>query len=69
MMKLGEVTITPVVEIGRSSFPTASRSPDSRADAVAAHYGWLKPHFFDEAVGDLASRIQTYLVKTPSTPS
>ena len=64
-MKLGEVTITPVVEIGRSSFPTASMLPDSRADAVAAHYAWLKPHFFDEAVGDLASRIQTYLVKTP----
>jgi glyoxylase-like metal-dependent hydrolase (beta-lactamase superfamily II) len=65
MMKLGEVAITPVVEIGRSSFPTASMLPDSRADAVAAHYSWLKPHFFDEAVGDLASRIQTYLVKTP----
>jgi glyoxylase-like metal-dependent hydrolase (beta-lactamase superfamily II) len=64
-MKLGEVTVTPVVEIGRSSFPTASMLPDSRADAVAAHYSWLKPHFFDEAVGDLASRIQTYLVKTP----
>ena len=64
-MKLGEVAITPVVEIGRSSFPTASMLPDSRADAVAAHYSWLKPHFFDEAVGDLASRIQTYLVKTP----
>ena len=58
-------TITPVVEIGRSSFPTASMLPDSRADAVAAHHSWLKPHFFDEAVGDLASRIQTYLVKTP----
>jgi glyoxylase-like metal-dependent hydrolase (beta-lactamase superfamily II) len=65
MVQLGEVAITPVVEIGRSSFPTASMLPDSRADAVAAHFSWLKPHFFDEAVGDLASRIQTYLVKTP----
>jgi glyoxylase-like metal-dependent hydrolase (beta-lactamase superfamily II) len=65
MMKLGEVAITPVVEIGRSSFATASMLPDSRADAIAAHYTWLKPHFFDEAVGDLGSRIQTYLVKTP----
>ena len=65
MMKLGEVTVTPVVEIGRSSFPTASMLPDSRADVVAAHYSWLKPHFFDEGVGDLGSRIQTYLVKTP----
>ena len=65
MIRLGEVTITPIVEIGRSSFPTASLLPDSTPDAIAAHHAWLKPHFFDEAVGDLASRIQTYVVRTP----
>src|SRR5215467_1341722 len=65
MIRLGEVTVTPIVEIGRSSFPTASMLPDSTPEAVAAHYGWLKPHFFDEQVGDLGSRIQTYLVGTP----
>jgi glyoxylase-like metal-dependent hydrolase (beta-lactamase superfamily II) len=65
VIRFGEVSITPIVEIGRSSFPTTSMLPDSRADAVAAHHAWLKPHFFDEAVGDLASRIQTYLVRTP----
>jgi glyoxylase-like metal-dependent hydrolase (beta-lactamase superfamily II) len=62
---LGEVTVTPIVEIGRSSFPTTSMLPDARPEVIAAHHGWLKPHFFDEAVGDLASRIQTYLVRTP----
>ena len=39
--------------------------PDSTAAEVAAHHHWLKPHFFDERTGDLASRIQTYVVKTP----
>ena len=65
MIAFGEVTVTPIVEIGRSSFPTTSMLPESRAEVVAAHYSWLKPHFFDEAVGDLGSRIQTYLVVTP----
>jgi len=65
MIRIGDVTITPVVEIGRSSFPTASMLPDSTPERVAAHHAWLKPHFFDEAVGDLGSRIQTFVVRTP----
>jgi glyoxylase-like metal-dependent hydrolase (beta-lactamase superfamily II) len=65
VITFGEVTVTPIVEIGRSSFPTTSMLPDSRAEVVAAHHSWLKPHFFDEAAGDLGSRIQTYLVVTP----
>ena len=64
-MKLGEVSISRVIEIDRSSFPTASMLPDSTADEIAAHHRWLKPHFFDERTGDLASRIQTYVVRTP----
>src|SRR5262245_60328647 len=64
-IRLGDVTITPVVEIGRSSFPTASMLPDSAPERIAAHHAWLKPHFFDDAVGDLASRIQTFIVRTP----
>jgi glyoxylase-like metal-dependent hydrolase (beta-lactamase superfamily II) len=65
MIELGEVTITPVVEIDRSSFPTPSMLPDSTPEAVAAHHAWLKPHFFDEGTGDLGSRIQTFVVRTP----
>ena len=64
-MKLGDVTISRVIEIDRSSFPTASMLPDSSAGAIARHHSWLKPHFFDERTGDLASRIQTYVVRTP----
>ena len=64
-MKLGEVAISRVIEIDRSSFPTASmllrleRRCHRRPPSLAL------PHFFDERTGDLASRIQTYVVKTP----
>ena len=64
-IKLGDVTISRVIEIDRSSFPTASMLPDSTPDRIAAHHPWLKPHFFDERTGDLASRIQSYIVRTP----
>ena len=64
-MKLGEVTIDRVVEIGRSTFPTALMLPESTPEAIARHHHWLKPDFFDEAVGDLGSRIQTFVVRTP----
>ena len=62
---LGEVTISRVVEIGRSSFPTGSMLPESTPEAIAKHHHWLRPHFFDEAIGDLGSRIQTFVVRTP----
>lgn len=64
-LTLGDVTITRIVEIDRSSWPTAAMLPDSTPDAVVRHHGWLKPHFFDDAVGDIGSRIQSYLVRTP----
>ena len=65
MIQLGEVSIASVVEINRSFYPTPSMLPDSTPEAVARHYHWLKPDFFDESVGDLASRIQTWIVRTP----
>jgi glyoxylase-like metal-dependent hydrolase (beta-lactamase superfamily II) len=64
-LTLGEVTVTRVVEIGRSSFPTTEMLPESSAEAIAAHHHWLKPDFFDEMVGDLGSRIQSFVVRTP----
>ena len=57
--------ITRVVEIARSFNPTPSMLPDSSADAIARHHGWLKPDFWDDTTGDMGSRIQSYVVKTP----
>ena len=62
---LGEVTVDSVVEIDRSSFPTSSMLPDSTVEGVERHLSWLKPHFFDERTGDIGSRIQTFIVRTP----
>ena len=40
-LKLGDVTVSRIIEIDRSSFPTASMLPDSTPDAIARHHGWL----------------------------
>jgi glyoxylase-like metal-dependent hydrolase (beta-lactamase superfamily II) len=64
-LTLGEVTVSRVVEIGRSSFPTASMLPASTPEAIARHHTWLKPDFWDETTSDLGSRIGTWIVRTP----
>ncbi len=64
-LTLGDVSVARVIEIGRSSFPTTSMLPDSTAEAIARHHDWLRPHFWDDAAGDLGSRIGTYIVRTP----
>src|SRR5690349_3294780 len=64
-LTLGDVSISRIVEIGRSSFPTAQMLPESDAGRIALHHRWLKPHFFDEVTGDMGSRIQTWIVRTP----
>ena len=64
-IKLGEVEITRVVEIPRSTYPTASMLPTSDAGVIARHRaGWLGA-FYDASTGDLGSRIQSYVVRTP----
>src|SRR5216684_4441688 len=64
-LTLGDVSISRIVEIGRSSFPTAQMLPESDAGKIASHHRWIKPHFFDDVTGDLGSRIQTWIVRTP----
>jgi glyoxylase-like metal-dependent hydrolase (beta-lactamase superfamily II) len=65
-LTLGEVSVSRVVEIGRSSFPTATMLPDSTAEGLARHHAWLRPDFWDDTTGDLASRIGTWVVRTPA---
>jgi glyoxylase-like metal-dependent hydrolase (beta-lactamase superfamily II) len=63
--RLGDVEITRVVEIPRSTYPTTDMLPACDASVIAKHRaGWLAP-FYDESTGDLGSRIQSYVVKTP----
>jgi glyoxylase-like metal-dependent hydrolase (beta-lactamase superfamily II) len=64
-MKLGNVEIIRVVEIPRSTYPTSDMLPTSSADVIARHRaGWLGA-FYDASTGDLGSRIQSYVVRTP----
>jgi glyoxylase-like metal-dependent hydrolase (beta-lactamase superfamily II) len=64
-IRLGDVTLTRVVEIPRSFYPTRDMLPESEPDAIARHRDWLAP-FWDDAVGDIGSRIQSWVVRTPS---
>jgi glyoxylase-like metal-dependent hydrolase (beta-lactamase superfamily II) len=63
--RLGDVTITRVVEIGRSFYPTKDMLPESTPEQIERHWSWLRPDFYDETVGDLGSRIQSWVVRTP----
>lgn len=64
-LTLGEVAISRITEIGRSAFPTTQMLPESDAGRIVQHHRWIKPHFFDDVTGDLGSRIQTWIVRTP----
>ena len=64
-IRLGEVEILRVVEIPRSTYPTSDLLPASDAAVIARHRaGWLGA-FYDQSTGDLGSRIQSYVVRTP----
>ena len=64
-IRLGEAEIIRVVEIPRSTYPTSDMLPSSDAAAIARHRaGWLGA-FYDASTGDLGSRIQSYVVRTP----
>ncbi len=64
-IRLGEVEVLRVVEIPRSTYPTSDMLPTSSADVIARHRaGWLGA-FYDASTGDLGSRIQSYVVRTP----
>src|SRR2546428_7347857 len=64
-LTLGEVSLTRVIEIGRSSFSTTSMLPESTAEGVARHHAWLKPDFWDDATDDLGSRLRALIRGTP----
>jgi glyoxylase-like metal-dependent hydrolase (beta-lactamase superfamily II) len=63
-IRLGDVTVTRVVEVDRSSNPIERLLPESTPDGVAAEHHWLAPHWIDAATGAHRSHIQTYIVRT-----
>jgi hypothetical protein len=43
MLKIGDVTVTKVVELDRSSFAIGSMLPDSTQERITAQRDWLGP--------------------------
>src|SRR4026207_2021263 len=64
-LTLGEVSISRIVEIGRSAFPTTQMLPESDAGRIAQHHRWIKPHFLDDVTGDMGLRLRPWAVRHP----
>ena len=60
--KIGNVSITPVIELDLSVDPSFSL-PDASPENLAPDFDWLKPHFVDED-GKLTFRVQALLVES-----
>ena len=65
MLKIGDVTVTKVVELDRSSFPIGAMLPDSTPERIAAQRDWLGPDLVDAATGVHKASIHSYVVRTP----
>ena len=65
MLKIGDVTVTKVVELDRSSFAIGSMLPDSTPERIEAQRDWLGPELLDAATGVHKASIQSYVVRTP----
>src|SRR5712692_7889722 len=64
-IKIGDVTVTKVVELDRSSYDVAAMLPESTPERIAAHRDWLGPGLVDAATGVHKASIHSYVVRTP----
>lgn len=64
-LKIGDVTVTKVVELDRSSTPIGFMLPDSTPERIAAQREWLGPELLDPATGNHKATIHSYIVRTP----
>jgi glyoxylase-like metal-dependent hydrolase (beta-lactamase superfamily II) len=63
-MRVGEITITPVLENPRALFEAARFFPDWDPAVEAAHRHWLAPRFLDAATGQIVLCVQSYVFRT-----
>lgn len=64
MLKIGDVTITTVVETDGPTFDPAVLLPDWTDDVFKENRDWLVPDHFDPVSGFLIMPIQSFVVKT-----
>ena len=58
---VGQITVKPVVEDPRAFFDPETFFPDLTRDIVEAERGWMEPHFYDSASGNLVLNVQGFV--------
>jgi glyoxylase-like metal-dependent hydrolase (beta-lactamase superfamily II) len=64
-LTVGDVTVTKVVELDRSSFEIGAMLPESTPERIAAQRDWMGPELLDPATGVHKACIQSYVLRTP----
>jgi glyoxylase-like metal-dependent hydrolase (beta-lactamase superfamily II) len=64
-LTVGDVTVTRVVELDRSSFEIGAMLPESTPERIAAQRDWMGPELLDPATGVHKACIQSYVLRTP----
>jgi len=62
-MRIGELTIRPVMEIEEISMPAQTFVSDITAADIAPHLHWLDPHFYDEQSGHCRLSHHAWLIE------
>ena len=65
MLTIGDVTVTRVVELDRSSFEIGAMLPESTPERIAAQRDWMGPELLDPVTGVHKACIQSYVLRTP----
>jgi len=64
-LTIGDVTVTRVVELDRSSFEIGAMLPESTPERIAAQRDWMGPKLLDPVTGVHKACIQSYVLRTP----
>ena len=64
-LTIGDVTVTRVVELDRSSFEIGAMLPESTPERIAAQRDWMGPELLDPVTGVHKACIQSYVLRTP----
>ncbi|HYR39975.1 MAG TPA: MBL fold metallo-hydrolase, partial [Methylomirabilota bacterium] len=64
-LTIGDVTVTKVVELDRSSFEIGAMLPESTPERIAAQRDWMGPELLDPQTGVHKACIQSYVLRTP----
>ena len=64
-LTIGDVTVTRVVELDRSSFEIGAMLPESTPERIAAQRDWMGPELLDPVTGVHKACMQSNVLRTP----